>query len=127
VEPGILNAHAIPVNIAEVASKLIDRGVPLDDALSSIAILKLTLLPFAAQEASETAWLRPLTQPRGLSLGGNHACLASARLHSMAGLAAARPWLEFATALQLDIHCMRTDSAAAGRRAQAGEGLSSTS
>ncbi|MBK7767677.1 MAG: hypothetical protein IPI44_17410 [Sulfuritalea sp.] len=54
VEPGILNAiaHASPVNIAEVASKLIDRGVPPDDALSSIAILKLTVLPFAAQETA---------------------------------------------------------------------------
>jgi ribonuclease VapC len=78
VESGILNAnaHASPVNIAEVASKLIDRGVPPDDALSSIAILKLTLLPFAAPEAAETARLRPLTQPRGLSLG-DRACLAT--------------------------------------------------
>lgn len=116
VESGILNAnaHASPVNIAEVASKLIDRGVPPDDALSSIAILKLTLLPFAAPEAAETARLRPLTQPRGLSLG-DRACLATARLHRMAMLTADRPWLEFATALQLDIHCIRPDAAAAGR------------
>ena len=84
VESGILNAiaHASPVNIAEVASKLIDRGVPPDDALSSIAILKLTVLPFAAQETAETARLRPLRRSRGLSLGAR-ACLATARLYLM--------------------------------------------
>lgn len=114
VEPGILNAnaHASPVNIAEVASKLIDRGVPPDDALSSIAVLNLTLLPFAAQESAETARLRPLTRSHGLSLG-DRACLATARLHRMQVLTADRPWLELATDLQLDIRCIRPDSAAA--------------
>lgn len=114
VEPSILDAvaHVSPVNIAEVASKLIDRGVPPDDALSSIAVLKLTLLPFAIQESAETARLRPLTRSRGLSLG-DRACLATARLHRMVVLTADRPWLEFATDLQLDIRCIRPDSAAA--------------
>lgn len=114
VEPSILDAsaHASPVNIAEVAAKLIDRGVPPDDALSTIAILNLKLLPFAAQESAETARLRPLTRSRGLSLG-DRACLATARLHRMAVLTANRPWLEFAKDLQLDIRCIRPDSAVA--------------
>ncbi|MHB1591371.1 MAG: type II toxin-antitoxin system VapC family toxin [Sulfuricella sp.] len=113
VEPCILNAtaHASTVNIAEAASKLIDRGVPPDEALSSITILNLKLLPFAAQESAETARLRPLTRSRGLSLG-DRACLATARLHRMAVLTADRPWLEFATDLQLDIRSIRPDSAA---------------
>jgi len=113
VEPCILNAtaHASPVNIAEVASKLIDRGVPPDDALSSIAILNLKLLPFAAQESAETARLRLLTRSRGLSLG-DRACLATARLYRVAVLTADRPWLEFATDLQLDIRSIRPDAAA---------------
>lgn len=114
VETSILDAsvHASPVNIAEAAAKLIDRGVPPDAALSSIAILNLKLLPFAAQESAETARLRPLTQPHGLSLG-DCACLATAHLHRMAVLTADRPWLEFADELQLDIRCIRTNSAAA--------------
>lgn len=116
VEPSILDAsaHVSSVNIAEVAAKLIDRGVPTDDALLSIAILNLKLLPFAAQESTETARLRPLTRSRGLSLG-DRACLATARLHRMAVLTADRPWLEFADALQLDIRCIRPDSAPATR------------
>lgn len=114
VEPSILDAsaHASPVNIAEVAAKLIDRGVPPDDALSSITILNLKLLPFAAQESAETARLRPLTRSRGLSLG-DRACLATARLHRMAVLTADRPWLEFADDLQLNIYCIRPDSGVA--------------
>jgi len=69
-EPCILSAtaHVSPVNIAEAVSKLIDRGVPPDEALSSIAILNLKLLPFAAQESAETARLRPATRSRGLSI-----------------------------------------------------------
>lgn len=114
VETSILDAsaHASPVNLAEAAAKLIDRGVPPDDALSSIAILNLKLLPFAAQESAETARLRPLTRSRGLSLG-DRACLATARLHGMAVLTADRPWLEFANDLQLDIRCIRPDAAVA--------------
>jgi ribonuclease VapC len=114
VEPGIVeaSAHVSPVNFAEVAAKLIDRGVPPDEALSSIAILDLKLLSFAAQEAAETARLRPLTRSRGLSLG-DRACLASARLHHLAVLTADRPWLEFASSLQLDIRCIRPNSAVA--------------
>ena len=67
VEPGILNAiaRASRVSIAEVASKLIDWGVPPDGSLSSIAILKLTVLPFAAQEtAIATASNTESTEPQ---------------------------------------------------------------
>lgn len=111
VEPAILDgsAHASPVNIAEALGKLIDRGVPPDDAEASLAILNLKPLPFAAQEAAETARLRLQTRSRGLSLG-DRACLATARLHGMSVVTADRVWLEFSDSLRLDIQCVRPDS-----------------
>ena len=55
--------------IAEALGKLIDRCVPPDNAEASLAVLDLKPLPFTAQEAAETARLRPRTRSRGLSLG----------------------------------------------------------
>ena len=114
VEPYILEAtaQASPVNIAEAAAKLIEQGVPPDDALASIAVLNFDLRPFAAAEAAETARLRQATKRRGLSLG-DRACLATARIHHLAVLTADRPWLEFAAELQLDIRCIRPSDAVA--------------
>ncbi|MFC5301176.1 type II toxin-antitoxin system VapC family toxin [Azospira restricta] len=113
VEPAILDgsAYASPVNVAEVLGKLIDRGVPPDDAQASLAILDLKPLPFAAQEATETARLRAQTRSRGLSLG-DRACLATARLHGMAVVTADRVWLDLADSLRLDIQCIRPDASA---------------
>jgi PIN domain nuclease of toxin-antitoxin system len=108
VEACILAGQACvsPVNLAEAAAKLIDHGLPPDDALAALAILQLPELPYASAEANETARLRPLTRSRGLSLG-DRACLASARCQQLAVLTADRPWLELAEALQLEIRYIR--------------------
>lgn len=111
VEPTILDgsAHASPVNVAEALGKLIDRGVPADDAEASLGTLDLKPLPFAAHEAAETARLRLQTRSRGLSLG-DRACLATARLHGLTVITADRVWLDFADSLRLNIQCIRPDS-----------------
>lgn len=63
------------VNLAEVLTKLLDYGVPLNDAEMIIADLNLTVYPFDEPLAWSAAALRPTTRAYGLSLG-DRACLA---------------------------------------------------
>lgn len=63
------------VNLAEVLSKLCERGVPLEQAVARLAPLPLQVVPFDIPLAHAAAALRPLTRSAGLSLG-DRACLA---------------------------------------------------
>lgn len=79
------------VNLAEVVSKLIDRGVPEDVAPAIIASLGLSVAPFDERQAYLSAALRPSTRQHNLSLG-DRACLALASLRGLPALTADRVW-----------------------------------
>ena len=66
------------VNLAEVASKLQERGMPDDRVTANIEALELTVAPFDGRLAIEAGLLRASTRSAGLSLG-DRACLALAR------------------------------------------------
>jgi ribonuclease VapC len=90
-------------NLAEVLSKLVERGDTLDNALRRLrdyGILGQSVFVFPLDEAqaTEIARLRPLTRAAGLSLA-DRACLALAKSLSLPVLTADRAW----SALQLDI------------------------
>lgn len=67
------------VNFAEVLSKLAERGLGPDDALSELDRAGISQVvrvdPGAPEDAQAVARLRPLTRAHGLSLGDRY-CLA---------------------------------------------------
>jgi ribonuclease VapC len=74
-EPGHLQVAAIlsqsaicSVNLCEVASKLIDRGLPLESIQADLPALGLRVIPFDESLAFRAAELRPATRRLGLSL-----------------------------------------------------------
>lgn len=81
------------VNLAEVVSKLRERGVPAADAQEAIRCLGVEIVPYTETQAFHTGALRPLTRSHGLSLG-DRACLALARERGAIALTAERQWDE---------------------------------
>lgn len=91
VEPLLDRAAISVVNVAEVLSKLIERGMPEMVAWSSIAGLGLIMVDLDPSQARALASLRPLTRPAGLSLG-DRACIALALQMGRPALTAERSW-----------------------------------
>lgn len=108
IESTLLSGQACisAVNQAEVISKLLDWGLSVDEATLALSKLALALEPYLAEEAVDTARLRPLTRQHGLSLG-DRACLATARLHQHTVLTGDRDWLKVANALGLNVVSFR--------------------
>ena len=79
------------VNLAEVASKLQERGMPDDRVKANIEALELTVAPFDGRLAIEAGLLRALTRSAGLSLG-DRACLALARSLNATAVTTDRAW-----------------------------------
>jgi PIN domain nuclease of toxin-antitoxin system len=64
-------------NLAEVVSKLRERGLSQDDVREALGGFDLDVRPLTAAQAFVVGDLRPATRPLGLSLG-DRACLALA-------------------------------------------------
>jgi PIN domain nuclease of toxin-antitoxin system len=78
-------AFVFSVNLAEVASKLSDRGIPAEMANATLATLRLNVVAFTQEQALLSGNLRARTRGRGLSLG-DRACLALATELGLAAL-----------------------------------------
>lgn len=79
------------VNVLEVLTRLIDAGMPPEEAEGALAELALEVAPFDLPLAHRAAALRLPTRSEGLSLG-DRACLALAAREQMAALTADRAW-----------------------------------
>jgi len=97
-EPGADKVEAVlthscisSVNLAEVLSKLVQYGKPLDAVTYQIDRLRLPVIPFDASEAKIVASLWPPTRAAGLSLG-DRACLALGLRMAVPVLTAERAW-----------------------------------
>jgi PIN domain nuclease of toxin-antitoxin system len=88
------------VNLAEVLSTLVDRGLSIDVAASVIDSLGLTVSPFDEDQALQCASLRSATKPLGLSLG-DRACLALAASSGRPALTADKSWSRLETAIAI--------------------------
>ena len=93
------------VNLAEVFSRAADRGedpAKLAAELTQIGLLDgaITVEPFTAADAIDTARLRPLTRVAGISLG-DRACLALARRLKAPALTADVAWQGVAHGVEL--------------------------
>lgn len=79
------------VNLAEVLTKMAERGVSPVTAFGSLMELGLTVIPLSPDHAMGAAELRDQTRHAGLSVG-DRCCLALARSLGLPALTADRPW-----------------------------------
>lgn len=73
----LLQATLSTVNLAEVHTKLVRRGVPAEEAWEDATSLIAETVPFTEEQARMAGGLAAETRPLGLSLG-DRACLALA-------------------------------------------------
>ena len=89
---GIRNGAAVSaVNLAEVATRLMDLGFSAESVPEFISAYRLSIEEFSAADAWRCATLRPSTRSAGLSLG-DRACLALAERLRLPALTADRAW-----------------------------------
>ena len=94
------------VNLAEVVSKLTERGMPVAAIRNAVVGLGLRLEPFDEALAYESGELRKLTQRQGLSLG-DRACLALGIRNSESVLTTDRAWDTVAHILGITVEQVR--------------------
>ena len=92
VLPGALLSS---VNLAEVVSKLCERGMPASEARAAIAAIGVEIVDFNLAQACLTGELRNTTRSAGLSLG-DRACLSLARIQGSPALTADTAWKSLA-------------------------------
>jgi ribonuclease VapC len=80
------------VNLAEVVTKLIDRGSTEEVIDGALWSLNLTVIEFAGVTARLAGLLRKETRSRGLSLG-DRACLALAQERGLTAVTADAAWV----------------------------------
>lgn len=92
------------VNLAEVVTKLREKGLSAADADEALDGLNLNVLPLTSMQARAVGHLRPGTRALGLSLG-DRACLALAAEHGATALTTDRAWDE--AGLDVDVEVLR--------------------
>ncbi len=92
------------VNLAEIVTKLVERGAALSLIRPALSRYGLSAVAFDEDLAERTGALRAQTKPFGLSLG-DRACLALAQRSNLPVLTADRMWKELG--LSLDVRILR--------------------
>lgn len=108
-EPGaervlaVLDRAAISaVNLAEVVSRLAERGRPAAAIRRQLTRLPLDVAPVDEDLGYEAGFLRPATRPFGLSLG-DRICLALAARLGATALTADRAWTRVDTEVRIEL------------------------
>lgn len=84
-------ASVSAVNVAEVLTKLVEKGDDIDKAIKAFEFLQLEVIDLDESQARKIAELRPLTKHLGLSLG-DRSCLALAIIEDATAVTADRDW-----------------------------------
>ena len=84
---------ASSVNLAEVGSKLIDKGLAPNELRRVLNQINVQAIDFDAEQATACAALRAVTRAQGLSLG-DRACLALASGMEGVAVTADRAWAD---------------------------------
>lgn len=92
------------VNLAEVASKALERGMDLDLVREMLGNLGMQEISFDSESAWACAFLRLPTKPLGLSLG-DRACLALAQANGISAVTADQSWLKLSA--PIPVECIR--------------------
>lgn len=90
------------VNYCEVLGKLIDAGVPEDQARHSIDLLNVQIVDFDEDLAVVAASIRPGTKKLGLSLG-DRCCLALGLARKATVLTAKRNWPKLKIGAKIEV------------------------
>ncbi len=94
------------VNLAEIVSKLAERGMPAGEAQADALALGCKVVPFGADLAQLAGELRPLTRTAGLSLGDRY-CLALARQRDAVALTTEARWVDAGAAIGVRVRNIR--------------------
>ncbi len=89
------------VNLAEVAAKLSDWGVPDDERREALGGLGLHVVGFDEDLAYRSSALRGMTRDRGLSLG-DRACVALGQRLGVPVLTSDRNWQGVAVGVEFE-------------------------
>jgi ribonuclease VapC len=102
VAESIPGAVISTVNLSEVVSKLMEKGVPEQAVRSALKELELEIHPFSEDLAYRTGILRPSTRSLGLSLG-DRACLALSQHLDRPVLTTERAWRELRLGIEVRV------------------------
>ena len=94
------------VNIAEVATKMLEFGLPPHELKRSVGQFTVDVIDFNHEQALKCAELRSLTKDAGLSLG-DRACLGLAKLMDGVAVTSDRPWMDVAEAVGVKVLMIR--------------------
>lgn len=100
----IPGAFVSAVNLAEVAGKLAEHGMPEGEVRQVLGGLGLAVVSFSEEAAVAAGLLRPRTRSVGLSLG-DRACLALAHELKLPAYTTDQAWRELR--LGVDVHLVR--------------------
>jgi ribonuclease VapC len=108
-EPGAERVEAVldrallsSVNLAEVVSKLVEKGATAEDVNLVIGALSCRIIDLDRADAVRTGLLRHQTRTKGLSLG-DRACLAAALRHDASVLTTDRAWKDIDVGIDVEI------------------------
>ena len=90
------------VNLAEVYSKLMERGLSADEADAIVYRYGFEVVPFDEELARRTGALRPATKALGLSLG-DRACLALALREALPVVTTDRNWRKLTLGIEIKV------------------------
>ncbi len=93
VEESISDSVISAVNYSEIVARLTDRGTSEGEIAVLVNRLRLTVMPFDADDAYAAGLLRPQTRSQGLSLG-DRACIALGLRLGYRVLTADRSWAD---------------------------------
>ena len=102
VAPLLQGALLSSVNLAEVHTRLLLRGVPYAFSWSRILGMGFEVCPFGEEEARITAELIAQTRSLGLSLG-DRACLALAIQHRAPVYTTDRAWKSLDLGIEIEV------------------------
>lgn len=102
VEERLPQAMISSVGLAEVAARLADRGMPVEEIRSVLDALAVEVVSFDAEMAYTSAELGPLMRDLGVSLGGR-ATLALGRTREAVVMTANREWARLDIGVPVEI------------------------
>jgi PIN domain nuclease of toxin-antitoxin system len=88
------------VNLAEVVTKLVERGGSLEQARAALRFIELDVVDFTRPLAEQAGGLVALTRSKGLSLG-DRACLALAAREGLPAITADRAWSSLSVGVEV--------------------------
>jgi PIN domain nuclease of toxin-antitoxin system len=98
----ICGALVSAVNLTEVHSKLIGKGIPAPLSWKKIASLQCDVCSYTGEQARIAAELMPITRSYGLSLG-DRACLALAIERKATVYTTAKVWKKLSLGIEVEV------------------------